>query len=376
MSFNYLTLSITFLILPVLLLVVPSLRKIYFLEGKIPGAKKSLPKKKRDLFFDVIKGISILAVILIHVQYVYFEYFFEALSQAESLFFIFISNLGRFAIPIFLVSSGALLSYKKNDTPLRFFRKRTTKILIPFFIVAFLLLIIQQVPPSKWFIEIITGKISTPFYFVIVLIQLYLLYPLLLKMIRYKWFLYFSFVFSLLIYAPYQLGLDIFKMGDFTGCFFGRFLFFFVFGMYTKEYYLSNPKKFTVPEIMFWSSTLFIFLLEVLLSKQILYNVRLLYGMGMLNIFFIFKNKFFGKVNIITTFLSKAGKLSLWIFLLHYQIEEFVLKLVVSVSTNAYLNFISTFIITTFLSFLLAKICATLYEKLTTTLTKKIKCSN
>ncbi len=369
MAFFPFTCRIAFTLFPIAIISIPFLRKIYFLEDKLLAIKGKPPvssAQKRDLFFDVIKGISILAVILIHTQYLYMHNFSENLSEKESFLFIFISNLGRFTIPIFLVSSGALLSYGKNETFLNFFRKRTLKIIIPFLAVSALLLIIQKVPLSDWFFKIITGEVSLPFYFAIVLIQLYLLYPFILKMMRYKWFLYASFLFSFLTYATvFLFNLDIFGMGSFAPCFFGRFLFFFVFGIYAKEYYLSNSQKFSVGEIIFWSLMVFIFIMEALLLQEVLYNARFLYGLGVLNLFFMLKNKLFGKINPLTKILSRFGKLSLWIFLLHFQLEEFILNIIVNFSNNVYLNFLFVFFVTTIATFVLASICDFFYKKIT-----------
>ena len=89
---------------------------------------KNKESKNRIFYLDELRAIAILAVIFCHAGNLY-PYILDNLKVATPFF---VSNLGRIGVPIFLMLSGALLlnrEYELTD----FFKRRYSRILIPFF---------------------------------------------------------------------------------------------------------------------------------------------------------------------------------------------------------------------------------------------------
>jgi len=85
----------------------------------------------RDLRLDILRVLSILAVILIRVTTVYEssdEFYYESLTS----WFISLLNRSLFwCIPILFMLSGALLLNNSNESIQEFYKKRMAKVLIP-----------------------------------------------------------------------------------------------------------------------------------------------------------------------------------------------------------------------------------------------------
>jgi probable poly-beta-1,6-N-acetyl-D-glucosamine export protein len=146
---------------------------------------------KQLAFF--LKGLAILAVVGLHLltllpSSIYF-------SNSTQLAFLSFDQLLRFCVPVFIFLSGYGLSLKYQTKALNlvgFYRSRIIK-LLPLYLLwsAYYLFLSEFIEP--WWKVLQTGPIwkilllgwsDYHLYFISVIFQLYLLYPLLLKLIK------------------------------------------------------------------------------------------------------------------------------------------------------------------------------------------------
>ncbi len=195
--------------------------------------------------FDFLRALATLTVIGIHVSaaYVY-----------TSMWGCLANQVARFAVPLFLIMSGFLLLHadlnKQTFSAPDFYRRRFGKILWPYFLWslfyaclngilgASLLAALLQLP-----IQLLWGTAFYHLYFVVIIIQLYLLYPLL-----YRWMiraprscLLTGLALTLLCqivlnrYSLGQLAIPS-QLNNLSLVFFPVWIFFFVFGMFAALY--------------------------------------------------------------------------------------------------------------------------------------------
>ena len=134
----------------------------------------------------VIKGLAISAVVLLHIL-AYLPGIYHAEYQ---LFYITLDQLSRFCVPVFLMLSGYGLATQYEHKKIRyaeFVKKRVIK-LLPLYLLWSVasILIISSVPgwsfgnqPEQIPVQLLLGQADYHLYFLPVLFQLYLLFPLL-----------------------------------------------------------------------------------------------------------------------------------------------------------------------------------------------------
>ncbi len=138
---------------------------------------------KRLQEFDVLRVAAALAVIAIHVTAGYID--------KSSLAYLW-NHVVRFAVPLFIVISGFLLYHTDRDapvlSPLSFYRKRLKRILWPFFIWSFIYCLFSAYLLRwnnpilflvTWGKSLLWGNAYYHLYFLPIILQFYLLYPLL-----------------------------------------------------------------------------------------------------------------------------------------------------------------------------------------------------
>lgn len=188
-----------------------------FVFGKKPREVGSCPFicKFRDRidFFDFARGLAILAVIVIHVAF-FIRFFDEKISFSSLVWNEQINRVARFAVPVFLISSGALLSLPglQKESLKNFYLSKIKRIIFPYAFFSFFATYLFSGVSNSFFQylsratkEFLTGGALPAYWFVSVLLQLYILYPFLWyifynKKIKANTLLLFSFVFSLVSY--------------------------------------------------------------------------------------------------------------------------------------------------------------------------------
>lgn len=135
---------------------------------------------------DIIRSFGFLAVVLQHVIGVFIRK--PDINPTQSAVLGFVFNLSKFAVPVFIFITGMVLlyNYQKLDFP-SFLRKRTRDILIPYFIWTLIYNIYYHGIPSpdpQWFRslfkDLLLGTGGYHLWFVVMIFQFYLFYPILL----------------------------------------------------------------------------------------------------------------------------------------------------------------------------------------------------
>jgi len=137
--------------------------------------------KERVTYFDFLRGIAILMVLGIHSYYVVP---FDSLSNALR---INLREMINFAVPLFLAISGFFIGQKSIGSKEQYFsflRKQIPRVYIPMLIWSLPIVAMWIINGKTWYAAIAQGMIGAafaPYYFIILIIQFYLLHPLFIK---------------------------------------------------------------------------------------------------------------------------------------------------------------------------------------------------
>ena len=159
--------------------------------------------KPRIDYLDIYRAIAILAVVTIHVT----SYPFVRMQQQNpdspiTLFYSFWNGISQFAVPSFVFLSGLVLLYNYGNRERRksyswigaFYKKRLLFICIPYVIWSFIYFLMVQMHKDgqpfasigEFLHNLLTGRNYEHLYYFIMLIQFYILFPLLLPVMRSK----------------------------------------------------------------------------------------------------------------------------------------------------------------------------------------------
>lgn len=204
---------------------------------------------KRIFYYDVLRVLAILLVILSHVCKTFAENFpIGSLKWISSATFADIAVMG---VPIFLMISGALL-LNREYTLTNFMKRRFSRVLIPFVLWFLLLPIWKMIFLGKaWTVDsYIHLLFIDQYWFVWMLIGAYLLIPIINSFIReydLNGLAYLLIIWFISMILLKDLSIDVLlkisEMNDFgwTGLFAGYF------GFFPLGYYLS-VKKFNISD--------------------------------------------------------------------------------------------------------------------------------
>jgi len=146
---------------------------------------------KRLREFDVLKGLSITAVVLIHVT----SHGVGTFDPTSTSYFVYLilNRLSQFAVPTFIFASSVLLSYIHGDgfrsmttEKLKtFYRKRFVRIIPPYLIWTLVYLVVKHIESNgtvlvtlgNYLNLLLRGDGYYHLYFVIVILQVYIFLP-------------------------------------------------------------------------------------------------------------------------------------------------------------------------------------------------------
>ena len=142
--------------------------------------------KYKDEFWQIIRGICIICVILIHCKNGV-EYRNDSTNYWNFDYWFILRQLINFPIAIFIFLSGNFINVQKvKKSTLNYIYNRIKRLFIPFMLwTSFytLIKVINNVEEIN-FIKLLFGLSSAHLYYIIVLIQLTLLTPLLIRDIQ------------------------------------------------------------------------------------------------------------------------------------------------------------------------------------------------
>jgi len=155
-------------------------------------------ERKRITYFDHLRVTATLAVILIHVAAQ--NWYAQDVSTFEWQTFNFYDSISRWAVPIFVMISGALMLEKEMSIR-TLYMKKIPRLLIAFSFWSTIYAIIEGGGTEKILINIINGKYHL--WFIYLIIGLYICIPIIKKIAEDKriseYYLAVSLVFTFLI---------------------------------------------------------------------------------------------------------------------------------------------------------------------------------
>lgn len=152
-----------------------------------------MPRKERIVEIESLRGMAFAAVVLQH-SIAHFSIVPETKLEDGVLLAILLM-LTKFAVPLFIFITGMVLFYNTGDQLNygRFMNKRLTDVIIPYVVWTLIYFVLtpngirgigwQELPELG--LKILTGKTTSHFWYIIMLIQFYVLFPLFLRAIRY-----------------------------------------------------------------------------------------------------------------------------------------------------------------------------------------------
>ena len=134
-------------------------------------------KPKRIFYYDVLRALAIIGIVFCHAAITYVS---RDINSPNLYISVFLDCFRDFSIPIFVMLSGALLIGKK-DTLVKFFKKRLSRLFIPFLFWALIYIIFASIYITHGFnldyaIKILSGTAGTlgvHFWFVWMIIIAY-----------------------------------------------------------------------------------------------------------------------------------------------------------------------------------------------------------
>lgn len=284
-----------------------------------------MTKIKRDDYFDQLRGIAIIALVAIHISSVIVDRNF---AHTFNFSFLFIyRQLLNFVIPLFLFVSGYFMAIKDVSTIKKyqsFILKQAKKILVPYAIFTSIFILIdyysgENITLKSVTLNFLTGNVISPYFFIILIFQYYLLLPILQKINNLK-----GLIISIIINILYFVALYIYRINltqDIPNLYyaliFPAWLFFYQYGLYSGKYGL--PKKST---IWLWLLPLSIILILIESLFWLKEKHLVSFAISQLRVSsFIYS---FILINILVSyrffnikFLSKIGLVSFGIYLTH-----------------------------------------------------------
>ena len=142
-------------------------------------------ENKRILYFDILNIIACLSVVYLHCNGIVHSFTNTNAWKGA----LVIEVLCYFAVPVFLMLSGAnLLGYKEKYDTKTFFKKRFTKVLVPYFIWSLIYYIVyfKCFIPKDFIVKFLNCNIESVFWFFPMIIWMYLLIPIFASLVKNK----------------------------------------------------------------------------------------------------------------------------------------------------------------------------------------------
>ena len=150
--------------------------------------------EKRLIEIDILRGFAMLAVVAIHVTNLPLQNLAE---KSGHLFFYMVSSFLNFAVPVFVLISALMAAYSEDlrPTPLwPYYKKKLIRLFVPYlawslFYLAFRFvthgLFLEDILSWRnWVAWILQGRAYEHLYFLAVICQFHVLFPLLFRLAR------------------------------------------------------------------------------------------------------------------------------------------------------------------------------------------------
>lgn len=192
---------------------------------------------------EILRAFAALAVVMIHTSATYL-----LPAKADNNLFLLISSfnvLGKFAVQIFIFISGVVLFYSYKDRQLKvkeFYVKRLRYIVIPYVFWTAVYVLLNKVVKGfvdkplnylmLFFNDLLTGQASYHLYFIVLILQFYIVFPFLHSIVKRYGFrktvlFWLAVGYLIMITFDYYTGYVLFNSR-----FFIMWYFYFVLGAY------------------------------------------------------------------------------------------------------------------------------------------------
>ncbi|OQB14344.1 MAG: glucans biosynthesis protein [Firmicutes bacterium ADurb.Bin193] len=201
-----------------------------------------LTAKTKDSYFQSIRGICIICVVLIHCRAGALY-----LQNSDHIwnyhYWLILRQIINFAVAVFIFMAGYFTNIEKvKSQKMGYYLKRVTRLVIPFVIWSTFYTIINiaangfKFDAFKELINLFTGQSSTGLYFIVALIQLIILTPILIKRINKNYFkilcMLLAFVYLASYYTSYYLSGSAYT--SLFAYFFPAWLIYYYLGIYVR----------------------------------------------------------------------------------------------------------------------------------------------
>ncbi|MBU3188423.1 acyltransferase [Clostridium bowmanii] len=204
----------------------------------------------KDNYFEAIRGICIILVVLIHIQNgsAYKELVAYPFNRS---FWLILRQFINFPVAVFVFLTAYFTNITKvNDKPKVYFTSRGKRLLIPFLVwsIFYSAITIAKVGLKgsilKVLIKIMVGQAAAPLYYIVVLMQLVLITPILIKCVSNKYLNLMTFcitpIYLVMVYVYTYLTKQQLPL---YGTIFPAWLIFYYLGLYIKINGFASPKK-------------------------------------------------------------------------------------------------------------------------------------
>ena len=330
--------------------------------------------KKREVTYDVMRIIAIIAVIGIHVSA---ANWYQDTINSYWLINNFINALVHpWAVPLFLCITGALLLKKDIDCKM-IFRKYIPRILLCLIVWHFIYYFSfgNTISIENIFIafkKMLIGKSFSHLWYLYLLIGIYILIPILCKLVKALdrkqliYLLSILFVVTILVpsikmFVKIDLSVYITPFKVFT---LNEYIFFLLLGYYLNNYEIKN-KIFTkvlpiISLILIIGNAWYGNHLSIINQVTITFakTNTIISVLAVITIFIVIKRAFAKKESKIIT---KIGELTFGVYLIHFWILEFLAKYhltanIINPIFGNILFIIFTFVLSCFISYIISKV--------------------
>ncbi|MFC4303446.1 acyltransferase [Cohnella boryungensis] len=245
---------------------------------------------------DIVRGIAILGVIMVHSTS------FATVNMKETTLYgvyNFLNIFSKIGTTSFILLSSFVLFYNYYPQPLtlqrfkKFYRNRLMYIVIPYLLFSLLYFLlrwyqngfawdISQMWPSFWS-KVAKGQAYTHLYFVFISIQLYLLFPVLLYLMkRFKWLAASAVLVGVALQWAFFLYnreyWQVTNRGSWSPTYFGQYFLGAWLGIYfdrIKGWLIIAKENLTKSKVAVWIALWAAWLASGLAYVNIFYNARL-----------------------------------------------------------------------------------------------------
>lgn len=297
--------------------------------------------QKNEPFFTTLKGICILVVLLLHSRGAWdfdaWDYFYKP-DSLNYTYWLVMWQLLKPVVGIFIFLAGYFINQERLlQNPKNFYAKKFHYIVIPFLVFSMIYTMNQHIRYHlEWNIsiveEILLGRNGIQLYYVIALLQLFILAYIIVKYLDFKIVAITCFTLSLLYSIVFQhYYMTTFQTTWYEMYFFINWLFYFYLGIYLRKHpeFIERMKCSTINLLL--CVTLLLNLVHGFFIEEWTHSATIVSSqIGITNFFYtislclwLFKFREIGKKYCTNKFLLFVGNQCYFIFLSHWLFQQY-----------------------------------------------------